>query len=187
MIVNEALAIIVGCLGVIGLLLTLCRSQYVRLVFVLCMAGTLAMLYRAHAADAPIAGSATVIDGDTLDVGGTRVRLWGVDAPESAQKCLSGDGEVYPCGADAKAVLAARVAGQRVTCAQKDIDIYGRVVAVCRIEGYDLGGWMVAEGYAVAYRANHTYKAREAVARRRRLGMHGGTFVEPFMWRRGVR
>lgn len=42
-------------------------------------------------------GRATVIDGDTLEVAGVRVRLWGIDAPESRQTCLRAE-PPYPCG-----------------------------------------------------------------------------------------
>src|SRR5687767_8406773 len=52
----------------------------------------------ASAASADLAGPVRVIDGDTLDVGGTRVRLHGVDAPESAQMCLDGEGQGWACG-----------------------------------------------------------------------------------------
>jgi endonuclease YncB( thermonuclease family) len=42
---------------------------------------------------ADLAGRASVIDGDTIEVHGTRIRLWGIDAPESTQPCRSDDSE----------------------------------------------------------------------------------------------
>ena len=36
---------------------------------------------------ADLIGQASVIDGDTLEIHGTRIRLWGIDAPESSQLC----------------------------------------------------------------------------------------------------
>ncbi|WP_027894402.1 thermonuclease family protein [Calidithermus chliarophilus] len=45
-----------------------------------------------------LAGRATVVDGDTLEIQGVRIRLWGVDAVESSQTCLDAQGKVYPCG-----------------------------------------------------------------------------------------
>ena len=42
-----------------------------------------------------LSGQASVIDGDTLEIHGTRVRLWGIDAPESTQLCRGEDSERY--------------------------------------------------------------------------------------------
>jgi hypothetical protein len=36
-------------------------------------------------------GRASVVDGDTLDIHGTRIRLWGIDAPETSQLCRGDD------------------------------------------------------------------------------------------------
>jgi endonuclease YncB( thermonuclease family) len=43
-------------------------------------------------------GQASTIDGDTLEIHGTRIRLWGIDAPESDQLCRNQTGEHYRCG-----------------------------------------------------------------------------------------
>lgn len=48
-----------------------------------------------------LAGQASVIDGDTLEIHGTRIRLWGIDAPESSQLCRDDDSLQYRCGAKA--------------------------------------------------------------------------------------
>jgi endonuclease YncB( thermonuclease family) len=45
-----------------------------------------------------LAGQASVIDGDTLEIHGTRIRLWGIDAPESSQLCRGEDSLQYRCG-----------------------------------------------------------------------------------------
>jgi hypothetical protein len=45
-----------------------------------------------------VAGVARVIDGDTLEVAGERLRLFGVDAPESKQLCTARSGKQYACG-----------------------------------------------------------------------------------------
>ena len=76
----------------------------------------------AFAAD--LSGRARVIDGDTIDIGGARVRLHGVDAPESAQGCLAG-GERWPCGSRATRALAQRIDGRTVACEERDLDRYG--------------------------------------------------------------
>jgi endonuclease YncB( thermonuclease family) len=63
-----------------------------------------------------LAGRASVIDGDTLEIHGTRIRLWGGDAPESIQLCRGEDSLQYRCGAKAANDLDAFIAGRPVNC-----------------------------------------------------------------------
>ena len=99
-----------------------------------------------------VTGSATVSDGDTLTVAGETIRLFGIDAPELGQSCEGKGGAPWPCGAWAQDVLAGMVAGRHVTCAGRERDRYDRLVAVCTVDGGDLGEAMVEEGAAHAYR-----------------------------------
>ncbi len=132
-------------------------------------------------------GSARVVDGDTLELAGVRVRLHGIDAPESGQSCRAG-GRPWPCGREAARALARRIAGEPVTCPERDRDVYGRVVAVCTVGGQDLNRWMVAEGWAFAYRRySRAYVAAESRARAARRGIWRGEVVAPWEWRRGKR
>ena len=137
---------------------------------------------------AALAGTATVIDGDTLDLHGQRIRLHGIDAPESGQSCQDADGAAYRCGQRAALALADRIGRRPVTCAPRDTDRYGRAIAVCMADGEDLNAWMVAQGHALAYRRySSDYVDEEALARRDRRGLWAGAFVAPWDWRRGVR
>jgi endonuclease YncB( thermonuclease family) len=43
-------------------------------------------------------GQTSVVDGDTIEIHGQRIRLWGVDAPESGQLCRGADSEIFRCG-----------------------------------------------------------------------------------------
>jgi endonuclease YncB( thermonuclease family) len=128
---------------------------------------------------AAIVGSAQVIDGDSLIVAGTEVRLYGIDAPERRQTCLRG-GLAWNCGADAAAALRAAVAGREVVCRPRDRDRYGRTVAVCAAGGVDLGAAMVKGGLAVALGA---YAADEREARDARRGIWSSSFDRPAAWR----
>jgi len=129
-------------------------------------------------------GHARVVDGDTLDVEGTRVRMFGIDAPESSQSCSDAARAPYPCGRVATEALASMVGGRPVTCEPRDRDRYGRVVAVCSVGGVDLNRWMVARGLAVAYvRYSTDYAADEARARQGRLGLWAGEFQNPSDYR----
>lgn len=126
-----------------------------------------------------IIGHARIIDGDSLVVGGTEVRLHGIDAPELFQRCTR-EGREVQCGREASRALIALVAGQLVTCERRDIDRYGRTVAVCRVDGVDLGRAQVANGHAVSYGA---YFQDENAARTDRKGVWAGEFVRPREWR----
>ena len=101
--------------------------------------------------DTDLSGRARVIDGDTIEVGTVRVRLHGVDAPESKQSCLAG-GERWPCGQRATRALAGQIGGRTVACSERDPDRYGRIVAICRHGGRDVNAWLVDQGWALAYR-----------------------------------
>ena len=134
-----------------------------------------------------VSGRAQVIDGDTMDVGGMRVRLHGVDAPERNQSCLIGD-DPWPCGRRSARALADLIDGRVVACQERDRDRYGRIVAVCRRDALDVNAWLVAEGWALAYRRySDAYVEQESEARRSRRGMWRGEFVSPWDWRQGKR
>ena len=92
-----------------------------------------------------LSGRARAIDGDTLELSGARIRLYGIDAPESAQRCRA-EGRSWACGREATRALARQVRGKRVACEAHDRDRYDRIVAVCTAAGQDLNAWMVAEG-----------------------------------------
>jgi endonuclease YncB( thermonuclease family) len=89
-----------------------------------------------------------IIDGDTMDCAGTRIRLASIDAPEMPHHCRSGrqctPGDPYA----ARDYLSFLTRG-RVACRPVDIDVYGRTVASCNAEGRDLSCAMVEAGRAV--------------------------------------
>src|SRR5436305_6538863 len=86
-----------------------------------------------------IAGQANVIDGDTLEIHGQRIRLWGIDAPESSQLCRGEDSLQYRCGAKAANDLDAFIDARPLNCTPITTDRYGRTVATCSVAGADLG------------------------------------------------
>ncbi len=134
-----------------------------------------------------IVGLPTIIDGDTLDVKGNRIRLNGIDAPESSQTCKM-SGETYRCGLQAKAFLRKLIGLGEVNCNPLNKDRYGRTVATCLIDERDIGMTMVANGWALAYREyDLVYVAQENEASNAGLGMWAGAFVEPWLWRKGQR
>ena len=135
-----------------------------------------------------VSGPAHVIDGDTIQIRHLRIRMHGIDAPESDQTCLDGAGRTYGCGQVATAALASMAAHGSVACRVLDMDRYGRLIAVCHRDGIDLNAWMVRDGHAMAYRRySGDYVADENAARARRVGIWQGRFVAPWDWRRAAR
>ena len=138
-------------------------------------------------AEAQFEGRVSVIDGDSLEMAGLQIRLHGIDALESEQDCVAG-GRRWRCGERATRALARRIGRRTVACEARDRDRYGRIVAVCRAGRRDLGAWMVANGWALAYRRHsRVYVDEERAARKARRGMWRGEFVAPEDWRQANR
>lgn len=126
-----------------------------------------------------IEGPAEVIDGDSLKVAGTEIRLFGVDAPEFTQPCYSNGSEVA-CGAMAKDVLAGLIGSAVLTCQPRDTDTFGRIVATCRTSGVDIGEALVEAGWASAFRRyGNDYVVAEMRARAARAGIWQWDFQMP--------
>jgi len=127
-------------------------------------------------AQADVRGTARVIDGDTLEVAGTRVRLFGIDAPEMDQSCASANGD-WSCGRWARDELVRLIGQRRVTCRGDTRDRYDRLVAVCDAGQGDLAAALVRGGAALAYREyslDYVAVERLAQADRRGLWQEGG-------------
>jgi endonuclease YncB( thermonuclease family) len=132
----------------------------------------------------PLSGIARVIDGDTIEVKGTHIRLYGIDAPESKQTCEA-NGETYACGEQATEALIVFLGARPVECTENGRDRYQRIIATCYVDSTDLGSWMVEHGWAVAYRKySLKYVGAEDSARSAKLGIWAGTFEMPENWRR---
>jgi len=130
-----------------------------------------------------ISGHAVAVDGDTLQMTGERIRLFGIDAPEADQTCQRG-GEVWRCGEDAGRMLASLVDGKPIECTQRDRDDYGRMVAVCRVAKTDLAMAMVNAGLAVVPpQFTADYVDGEAAAKARGVGLWGSNFAMPSTYR----
>ncbi|MDE0408418.1 MAG: thermonuclease family protein [Alphaproteobacteria bacterium] len=134
-----------------------------------------------------ISGEARVIDGDTLSIAGRRIRLHGIDAPETRQTCRR-HGRRWACGKAATRAMRRLVGRDPVRCEVRDRDRHGRAVAVCFAAGRDLQRELVRQGLALAYRRYSTrHVPEEDAARRERAGLWSGEFTEPWRWRREAR
>jgi endonuclease YncB( thermonuclease family) len=130
---------------------------------------------------AMVIGPAKVLDGDTIEVAGLRIRLHGIDAPEMDQ-IFKWKGRFLASGEMSFAALEALIAGVRVRCVGVEWDCYGRLVAKCYSpNGVDINRRMVASGWALAYRRySNDYVEAERIAKRFKRGMWRGTFIKPW-------
>ncbi len=130
------------------------------------------------------AASVRVADGDTIELGGQRIRLQGIDAPELHQECRDAAGRNWACGRRAQSELRKLIGNDAVQCEQRTKDRFGRSVAVCRAGGRDLGEAMVRAGFAFAYPDwASPYGRAETDARSRKAGLWAGSFQNPRAWR----
>ena len=136
----------------------------------------------AHATD--ITGVPKIRDGDQIQIGNSRIRLGGIDAPSSDQLCLNTKGERWTCGMAARDELIKHVENKPWACHVRQTDRRGRIVARCEVDGEDIQKWLVKSGWALAYmRFSHDYDADEAAAREAKAGMWQGAFIAPWDWR----
>jgi endonuclease YncB( thermonuclease family) len=131
-----------------------------------------------------ISGRAQITDGDSFEIGATSIRLYGIDAPEGRQSCTR-DGRDWACGTEAARKLRSLTGDRILTCTQRDVDDYGRIVAVCRNGSTDLAAEMARSGFATAYRRySSDYVDEENEAKAARRGIWAGEFTAPEAYRR---
>jgi endonuclease YncB( thermonuclease family) len=132
-----------------------------------------------------IVGQAVATDGDTLVINGKRIRLFGVDAFEAEQRCPGINGSTWGCGGVATRAVQDIVADTQTICVKRDVDIYGRIVAICRADGVDIAAAVVGRGLGVAYtKYSRDYVPEENVAKSQRTGAWIGEFTKPEDYRR---
>ncbi|WP_423068710.1 thermonuclease family protein [Devosia sp. CN2-171] len=131
--------------------------------------------------EAPLTGPVErVADGDTIEIGGQRIRLTGLDAPEWNQTCSRADGADWPCGRAATDRMRDLTRGAMLSCKGEGHDRYGRLLATCRAGDADIAESLVRDGLAVA---SGSYIRTESEARRAGRGIWQGRFDRPADWR----
>ncbi len=131
-----------------------------------------------------INGKPRIIDGDTIHIKSNKIRLHGIDAPETKQTCKIND-EVWFCGKQSTKELKNLINKQEVKCITNDVDIYNRFVAICYVNEININQWMVKSGWAIAYRYYSTdYIIEEKYARDNELGIWKSEFLKPYAYRK---
>jgi endonuclease YncB( thermonuclease family) len=144
----------------------------------------LLLLSPAIAAAADITGVAKIREGDHIQIGSSRIRLGGIDAPSVDQLCLNHQGERWTCGAAARDELAKHAENKSWTCHVRQTDRRGRLISRCEVDGEDIQKWLVRNGWALSYaRFSHDYDEDEKAAREAKAGMWQGAFIAPWDWR----
>ena len=142
------------------------------------------ILLPATAEAADISGVPKIREGDQIQIGSTRIRLSGIDAPPVDQLCLNNASERWSCGVAARDELIKHVENKSWTCHVRQTDRRGRLVARCDVDGEDIQKWLVRSGWALSYvRVSHDYDEDEKAARDARAGMWQGAFIAPWDWR----
>ena len=131
-----------------------------------------------------IEGKAKIIDGDTIHIGKNKIRLHGIDAPETNQKCTL-DEETWNCGIKSTLALKNFILDKEVYCEIIDIDQYKIFVGICFVDNENMNKYMVRNGWATAYRYYSTlFVEDEEIAQKQKSGIWQGTFIEPYLFRK---
>ena len=154
------------------------RSLLITFIFFAVLAGIVAWLENGN--PTRFEGRARVLDGDTILLGGEKLRLAGIDAPEMSQICVL-SGADWRCGEASKQALRDLIGRMEIYCVGQGRDQYDRWLATCHTDGQNINVWLVKQGWAVDYGG---YAGEEGEARRNRVGLWRSTFDYPQDWRR---
>lgn len=114
----------------------------------------------------PVAESASVIL-----AGGRTITIARIDPVPVDETCKSASGQEWPCGRAARAAFRALLRGRAVTCEFPDGEVPDAVTASCRLGPLDIGGWLVANGWARS--AGDAYAEQADAARKAGRGIFG--------------
>jgi endonuclease YncB( thermonuclease family) len=151
------------------------------------IAALLLILAASAASAATIAGRASVIDGDTIDIHDERIRILDIDAPELDQTCfLRAGADKWPCGQRAAHALLEWISQYSVTCETAGTDNAGRWLAHCNVATVSIATWMAGNGWAMPNQDCQCAEVRDASAHAEQAnaGIWAGEFQMPWEWRR---
>ena len=133
-------------------------------------------------AGAAAADELRLSDADTVVWQGTKYRLDGIDAPETAQKCRQPDGKLWRCGEAATEALAAFIAGKSFTCVDVGEDRkYHRRLGQCFADDVSIEHWLVQQGWAIEFKrhSDGRFAAEERDAEQNHRGIWASCFTDP--------
>ncbi len=115
---------------------------------------------------------------------GSKIKLWGIDAPEMAQICRTKRGIEYNCGEFSKNALTTFTKDKQVLCTVLFTTVQRVQVARCQMANVDVAGAMIAAGWAFAApHVTSNYDRIQSKAQARKLGMWAGRVEPPWNFR----
>lgn len=125
-----------------------------------------------------------VFDGDTISLNDNRIRLQGIDCPESKQYCKDSAGAFYKCGENSTQYMKDLVLNKEVTCTYEGKDRYKRIISICYLDDLNINADMVKSGNSMAWTyEKEYYTSEEESAKKNKLGIWQGDFITPHRWR----
>ena len=129
-----------------------------------------------------------IIDGDTIELNGEKIRFSGIDTPERKQICTLDNIEIF-CGNLAAIVLKEKIGNEIVSCEREpEKDFFGRTLGECFINDESLSKFLVRNGYAFAFvKYSKKYVEDEKYAKENNLGLWAMEFEYPWDYRKRTR
>ena len=123
-----------------------------------------------------------VVDGDSLEINSTRIRLQGIDAPEYTQTCKTSKKSPYSCGKNSIEYLKELINNKTIKCISHGQDQYKRELCTCYADSININQELVKQGHAISYLSDE-YQEDETFAKKHQLGIWQGDFIHPRLFR----
>ena len=135
------------------------------------------------------ANNLRIIDGDTIELNGEKIRFSGIDTPELKQTCIKTEDGIYwlvHCGKFVREILVKKIGNNTLNCEREaEKDFFGRTLGECFVNGESLSKFLVRNGYGFAYiKYSKKYVEDEKHAKNNNLGLWAMEFKFPWDFRK---
>ena len=135
------------------------------------------------------ANNLRIIDGDTIELNGEKIRFSGIDTPELKQTCIKNEHGIYwlfHCGKFVKDILVKKIGNNIINCEREpEKDFFGRTLGECFVNNESLSKFLVRNGYAFAFvKYSKKFVEDEKYAKKNNLGLWAMEFEYPWDFRK---